>query len=466
MQGVAGEVEEEHIAQAQHQARHRHRHEAEQAQQQVQAALALGFFHQVGAGENHRAADQRRTQGHGQAVAVGQPAATGGFVELVVLERQRQVVGPELDQGGVHRHAHHQQQHCANQYDHGQKAGIAAPRRLWLEHLGTAAHRVALAAAQPGIDSETEQRRHQQDHADQGTTAELLLADHRLVGFQRQHLIIATNHHRHTEVGDGQGEHQAEGGEHRLPGRRPGDAVKRAPRPGAHARGRIEQTRIGQRQRRQQDHQCMREGVDGFTEDNAPEAVDVVAEQPAQQALVAEQVDQGNGRQHRRRQQRQQRDAAPQALGRNQSALQGIGEQVGQRHHDCRNTERDLEAIAQQPVKVGTGKQFAGGNQATALAGITAETAPEDRQQWHQDRDSEQKQQQPLAADHEQSIPQRYTGALCCLRVCDRHGDWRGHLRQTPADCAAARRPRYPGSPGAASTRGRLRQAGHGPAVR
>ncbi|MNJ69574.1 hypothetical protein D3C77_659390 [compost metagenome] len=50
----------------------------------------------------------------------------------------------------------------------------------------------------------------------------------------------------------------------------------------------------------------MREGVDGLTKDNAPEAVDIVAEQPAQQALIAEQVDQGNGRQHRWRQQRQQ----------------------------------------------------------------------------------------------------------------------------------------------------------------
>ncbi|MNT37836.1 hypothetical protein D3C72_1739940 [compost metagenome] len=57
-------------------------------------------------------------------------------------------------------------------------------------------------------------------------------------------------------------------------------------------------------------------------------------------------------------------------------------------------------------MEVGTGKQFAGGNQATALTGITAETAPEDRQQRHQYRDGEQKQQQPFAADHEQPVTQ------------------------------------------------------------
>src|SRR3546814_1798685 len=41
--------------------------------------------------------------------------------------------------------------------------------------------------------------RSQQDHADQCATAELLLANHRFVGFQRQHLIITTDHNWRSE---------------------------------------------------------------------------------------------------------------------------------------------------------------------------------------------------------------------------------------------------------------------------
>ncbi|MNE53873.1 hypothetical protein D3C80_1486230 [compost metagenome] len=150
----------------------------------------------------------------------------------------------------------------------------------------------------------------------------------------------------------------------------------------------------------------MWKGVDGLTEDDAPEAIDIVAEQPAQQPLVAEQVNQGNGRQHRRRQQGQQRNATPDALAGDQRALQSVGKQVGQRHDNRGDAERNFEAVTQQPVKVGAGKQFTCGNQTTALPGITAEAAPEDRQQRHQHRNRQQEQQQPFTADHEQSITQ------------------------------------------------------------
>ncbi|MNP12294.1 hypothetical protein D3C76_1045220 [compost metagenome] len=159
MQRVAGEVEEEDVAQPKHQARHRHRHETEHAQGQVQAALTLGFFHQVGAGEDQQAADQRRAQGHLQAVAIGQPATAGGFVELIMVERQRQVVRPELHQGREHRHAEHQQQRGADQQDDGQVAAVAQLRRRGFEHLGTTAHGITVTPTQPGIDPEAEQRR-------------------------------------------------------------------------------------------------------------------------------------------------------------------------------------------------------------------------------------------------------------------------------------------------------------------
>ena len=404
VQRVAAEVEEEDVTQTEHQPRHCHRHETEHAQRQVEAALAAGFLHQVSASEDQHAADQRRAQRHLQAVAVGQPATAGGLVELIVIERQRQVVRPELHQRRKHRHAEHQQQRRADQHNNRQIAGITHFRRRWFEYLRTATHGIAVTAAQPGIDAEAEQRRQQQHHADQRPASELLLTDHGFVGFQRQHLIVAADHHRHTEIGDGQGEHQAERGEHCLPGRRPGDAAKGFRRTGAHARRRIEQPRIGQRQRRQQNHQRMGKGVDHLTQHNAPETVDIVREQPAQHALVAEQINQCDTRQHRRRHQWQQGNPAPEALGWNQCTLQGVGKQVGQRYDDGRDAEGNFQAVTKQPVEILAGHQLLRGEPATALPGLAAEAAPEDRQQRQQHRDTEQQQQQEFAAEDEDPV--------------------------------------------------------------
>ncbi len=404
MQRIAAEVEEEDVAQAQHQPRHRHRHEAEHAQSQVQAALGAGFLHQIGASENQHAANQRGAQRHFQTVAVGEPATAGGLVELIVVERQRQVVRPEFHQGREYRHAEHQQQRDANQQNDRQIAAVAHFRRQRFEHLRAPAHGVTLAATQPRIDTETEQRRQQQHHADQRAAAELLLADHGFVGFQRQHLIVATDHHRHTKIGNRQGEHQTERGEYRLAGRRPGNAAKRLGRTGAHARCGIEQTCIGQRQCREQNHQRMGKGVDHLAQHNAPEAIDIVREQPTQHALVAEQIDQRNSRQHRRRHQRQQRDPAPDAFARNQRALQRVGKQVGQRYDNGRHAEGHFQAVAEQPMEIGTGHQLLRREPATALPGVIAETAPEDRQQRQQHREAEQHQKEDFAAEHEQAI--------------------------------------------------------------
>jgi hypothetical protein len=294
---------------------------------------------------------------------------------------------------------------------------------------------------QPRIDAKAEQRRQQQHHADQRAATELLLTDHGFVGFQRQHLIVATDHHRHTEIGDGQGEHQTERGEHSLTSCRPGDAAKGLGRTGAHARRGIEQSRIGQRQCREQDHQRMGKGVNHLAQHNPPEPVDVVREQPAQHALVAEQIDQRNARQHRRRHQRQQRNPAPDAFRRNQRALQRVGKQVGQRYDDGRNAEGNFQAVAEQPVEILAAHQLLRREPATALPGLTAESRA---------------RRSPATA----ATPRRRATAaegLCRRRQkCDRRSRLSGvcrtclcgsgsarllFIRQTPAGCAAARRP-------------------------
>jgi hypothetical protein len=260
---------------------------------------------------------------------------------------------------------------------------------------------------------------------------ELLLADHRLVGFQRQHLIVATDHHGYAEVSDGQGEHQAERGEYRLAGRWPGDAAEGFCRAGTHAGSGIEQARIRQGQGRQQDHQGMRKGVDDFTEHNAPETVDVVREQATQHALVAEQVNQRNAGQHRRRHQRQQRNATPDAFAGNQGALQCVGKQVGQRYDNGRHAEGHLQAVAEQPVEVLAGHQLFGSDPTTPLPGLGAEATPEDRQQRHQYGDSQQRQQKDFAADHKQPVTDLGTGSLPHLILRQWQRDIRAHQANT-----------------------------------
>ena len=55
-------------------------------------------------------------------------------------------------------------------------------------------------------------------------------------------------------------------------------------------------------------------------------------------------------------------------------------------------------------MEIGTGHQLLRREPATALPGVVAEAAPEDRQQRQQHREAEQHQQEDFAAEHEQAI--------------------------------------------------------------
>jgi hypothetical protein len=86
-----------------------------------------------------------------------------------------------------------------------------------------------------------------------------------------------------------------------------------------------------------------------FGHHDAGRAVDLLDAQalhPAlEHALVAEPVDQRDGRQQRGRQQRDQRDAAKQRLVLHAGARQRIGEAEGQRHGDQRDGGGHPEAV-------------------------------------------------------------------------------------------------------------------------
>gem|GEM_PF-5146272 len=212
---------------------------------------------------------------------------------------------------------------------------------------------------------------------------------------------MATDNHRHAEVGDGQREDQAERGKHGLSRSGPGDAVERPPGACTHARCRVEQTRVTQREGRKQNHQRVGKRVDHLADHDAPKTIDIVCKKAAQQSLVTEQVDQRNGGQHRWRQQRQQRYCAPQALGGNQRALQRVGEHIGQRHHNDRDSQGDTQAVAQQPMEMLAGQQLSSCGKSAALPHVVAEAAPEDSQQGQKQRHRQNGEKQYFPAEYE-----------------------------------------------------------------
>ncbi|MCY1393300.1 hypothetical protein D9M71_81930 [compost metagenome] len=175
----------------------------------------------------------------------------------------------------------------------------------------------------------------------------------------------------------------------------------------------------------------MREGVDHLTQNNAPEAVDVVREQATQHALVAEQVNQRNPGQHRRCHQWQQGNATPDTFTCNQGALQRVGKQISQGYDNRRDAEGNLQTVAEQPVEVLAGHQFFRCNPTTTLPGFSTETTPEDRQQRHQYGNAQQHQQKHFAADHEQPVTDLGTGSLPNLLSWQRQRNVRAHQANT-----------------------------------
>ena len=389
-------VEEQQASQSQHQAGHRHGQEAQHAQQGREPGLATRLFHQPGTGKDDQGPGHAGAAGQFQAVPVGQPAAAVHVVEVVVLQRQLQVVGPQLDQGCPHGHHDHHQDGRRNQGHRQQVDAITAPVGAGNVSFGAAAHGGALAALQPGIQGKGQQGRHQQQQADQGTASELLLADHGLVGFHGQHAVGAAGDLGHAEVGNGEREHQAQGTEDAVACGRQGDGGEDAPARCAHGMCCVVQAAIGLRQGRQQDHHGVWEGVEHFTQQDAPEAVDAAIHPLLEQALVAEQVDQRDARQERRCQQRQQADAAPQALEGNAGALQGVGKHIGQRYRHHGGDQRYPQAAPQHGQEIDVGKERHERLAARPVALGRQHGLRQDEQQRTTQAQQEQRQQQPF----------------------------------------------------------------------
>ena len=222
------------------------------------------------------------------------------------------------------------------------------PPRLRPRHQrhGAGGEQRHLLALHEAVDGEGERRRRQQHHADHRAHREVLLADHLLVDVGRQHVEIAADHLGDAEVGHHQGEHDQRRADHAVLGAGQGDGEEDADLRGAQHVGRLVEARVGGRERRHQDHHGVRQAVEDLGDDDALEAVDLAAAQPRlEEALGAEQVDQRQAGQQRRREDRDQRDALEQPAQRQHGAGQRIGVEEGERHHDRGADRRDMEAV-------------------------------------------------------------------------------------------------------------------------
>ena len=94
----------------------------------------------------------------------------------------------------------------------------------------------------------------------------------------------------------------------------------------------------------------MREDVEALAHDDTDGPIDIVAEQPRfDNALVAEEVDQGDGRQQRRHQDRNQRNTLEEALERDTGAGQRVGVYEGHRDDDQTTDQRHRKTVLNRP---------------------------------------------------------------------------------------------------------------------
>jgi hypothetical protein len=201
------------------------------------------------------------------------------------------------------------------------------------------------------VDGERQHRGREQQQGDDCTFLEILLADNELEHVGGEHVEVAADHLGNAEVGDDEREGHERGGDQPVLGARQRDGEELACRAGAHRIGGFIQARVGGGERSDQDHQRMREGREDLGQHDAGGTVDLLDAQPRQpgleHALVAEPVDQRDGREQRGCQQGHQRDRARQALEAHSAARQRIGEAKGGGNGDERHHHRDPDAVPQ-----------------------------------------------------------------------------------------------------------------------
>ena len=242
------------------------------------------------------------------------PAAAIHLVEVVVLERRRQIVRPE-----AWRARRRKPPPIMTRTISGDQRADDKEQSVSIAGIGlglVTAPRGPTAAADCLRWTHGPRRRQSTagtaaGQADHRAHPEVLLADDLLVDVGGEHVVLAADHLWHTEVRDDQREHDEGRADQAVTRARHGDGPESAPGAGLERLGRLVETRVGDCQRRGHDDERVREGPEHLADDDADRPIDRGAEQSSLgDPLIAEQVDEADGRQQRGRQQRDLRRPA------------------------------------------------------------------------------------------------------------------------------------------------------------
>ena len=126
-------VEEEDISQPQNQPRNRQRHDSKKLKSHPTGLESPALLHQISPEEHDHCAEQSSIQCHADGIEIGIPAATIHQVKAVIVERQFEVIRPELHQSRILRHAQHANDQQGDDGAEHQHHHVDTAIRFWLQ---------------------------------------------------------------------------------------------------------------------------------------------------------------------------------------------------------------------------------------------------------------------------------------------------------------------------------------------
>ena len=209
------------------------------------------------------------------------------------------------------------------------------------------------------VEDEGQNRGQKQHHADRRAHGEILLADDLLVDVGGQHVVLAAHDLGRAEVREAEDEADEGGRKQAVAHPGQGDREKDARGRGPHGARRFVEPRVRGAQGHRQDQHHLGKGEDRLGNDDADRAVepDVPGQVHAEggleraekarghKALVAEEIDEVDAVEQRRRKQRGHGQAPEKALARNVRAGERIGEGKAEADGQDRGHQRDVDAV-------------------------------------------------------------------------------------------------------------------------
>ena len=187
-------VEEKNVTESKDHAGHSHRDRRQQADQRPQRGHSACLLEEICAAENQHRADERGEKRHLQAVEERRDHAAIDQPESVMAHAERLVVGPELDERGVDRHAQHREKQRADGDAEAKHGDIEGRLRLGRKGHGARGKLCLKPPLHRRIDHERNQHRNEKNQADDGAFIEVLLPDDLFEDIERQHVEVAADH--------------------------------------------------------------------------------------------------------------------------------------------------------------------------------------------------------------------------------------------------------------------------------